>query len=139
MKIIRQKEVVESYRYQTYQEEELATDISVSLQPLDVPEENQEQLELPTENHSILGIRVTFRIVFDEFFLDGSVSQVVSVAERTIKTAEDCTPDELDELIRPLFAIIERLTYEVTEIALDQPGIQLNFENKSEKSPEEEN
>lgn len=32
------------------------------------------------------------------------------------------------ELSRPLIKYIERLTYEVTEIAFDEPGFALNFE-----------
>ena len=37
------------------------------------------------------------------------------------------TKEEVDELVRPLFSIVERLSYEVTEIALDRPGINLEF------------
>ncbi|WP_240743124.1 DUF1149 family protein, partial [Enterococcus faecalis] len=33
---------------------------------------------------------------------------------------------------RPLFSIVERLSYEVTEIALDRPGVQLNFQQSEE-------
>ena len=34
--------------------------------------------------------------------------------------------------MRPLFSIVERLSYEVTEIALDRPGVQLNFQQSEE-------
>lgn len=33
------------------------------------------------------------------------------------------------ELSKPLIDYIERLTYEVTEIAFDEPGVTLNFES----------
>ncbi|MDN6437821.1 MAG: DUF1149 family protein [Lactococcus sp.] len=33
----------------------------------------------------------------------------------------------MSELAAPLFDLLQRLTYEITEIALDQPGVSLEF------------
>jgi hypothetical protein len=44
-------------------------------------------------------------------------------------------------LVEPLFDIVKRLTYEVTEIVTDKPGLQLNFNtnsNPTQESTEEE-
>ena len=35
--------------------------------------------------------------------------------------------EEVEELARPCLTMLNRLTYEVTEIALDLPGINLEF------------
>ena len=35
--------------------------------------------------------------------------------------------DEVEQLLSPSLAVLNRLTYEVTEIALDLPGINLEF------------
>ncbi len=35
--------------------------------------------------------------------------------------------DEVEQLAQPSLAVLNRLTYEVTEIALDLPGINLEF------------
>ena len=37
------------------------------------------------------------------------------------------TQEEMSELAAPLFDLLQRLTYEITEIALDQPGVSLEF------------
>ncbi|MGH2251824.1 DUF1149 family protein, partial [Enterococcus faecalis] len=45
---------------------------------------------------------------------------------------EDFSQEEVDVLLRSLFSIGERLSYEVTEIALDRPDVQLNFQQSEE-------
>ena len=84
------------------------------------------------ENSSALVARLEFRIVFDEFVLSGAISQINHIIDRKIEKQEDISQEEVDELVRPLFSIVERLSYEVTEIALDRPGVQLNFQQSEE-------
>ena len=83
-------------------------------------------------NSSALVARLEFRIVFDEFVLSGAISQINHIIDRKIEKQEDISQEEVDELVRPLFSIVERLSYEVTEIALDRPGVQLNFQQSEE-------
>jgi len=125
MKILRQPEIVEAYHFDMIKENQDTgeTNIGVSLTAIDV----SEQPELANQDHSVLGLHVQFKIVMEKFILTGSVRQLVSVVDKKVEKVEDCTKEEIDELVRPLFSIIERLTYEVTEIAMDQPGVQLNF------------
>ncbi|MGX7059396.1 DUF1149 family protein [Vagococcus humatus] len=122
MNIMRQQEVVEAFHYDINNQSDTETDIQVEINPFDMSKEE----EFPKEN-SLVGLRVIYQIVFEEFVLTGAIRQLVTVVDKNIQAAEDLNKEEIDELVRPLFAMIERLTYEVTEIALDQPGVQLNF------------
>lgn len=126
MEIKRQQEIVEAYHYDIrVPDSEVETDLRVSFSPIEV-EENY------PENSSALVARLEFRIVFDEFVLSGAISQINHIIDRKIEKQEDISQEEVDELVRPLFSIVERLSYEVTEIALDRPGVQLNFQQSEE-------
>lgn len=128
MEIKRQKEVVEAFHYDKRRPDaEVETEIRVGFSPLQAADENY-----PKEN-SIVGARLEFRLVFDDYVLAGSVSQVNHIVNRKIEKQEDISQEEVDELVGPLFNIIERLAYEVTEIALDQPGVKLNFQSEAVK------
>ena len=121
MEIKRQQEIVEAYHYDMrVPDSEVETDLRVSFSPIEVEEENYPENSLE------------FRIVFDEFVLSGAISQINHIIDRKIEKQEDISQEEVDELVRPLFSIVERLSYEVTEIALDRPGVQLNFQQSEE-------
>ncbi|WP_314060088.1 DUF1149 family protein [uncultured Vagococcus sp.] len=133
MNIIRQPEFVEAYHYDMKTaESETETEIRVEVKPFDM----SDQPDFPIDESSVLGLRVIFQIVFEEFAITGAVRQLVTLSDRKIENPDDLEQPELDELMRPLFSMIERLTYEVTEIALDKPGVQLNFANEPEPSAE---
>ena len=55
---------------------------------------------------------------------------------RKVNSGEDLTKAETDRLVEPLFDIVKRLTYEVTEIVTDKPGLQLNFNTNSNAAQE---
>ena len=114
MNIMRQQEVVEAFHYDINNQSDTETDIQVEINPFDMSKEE----EFPKEN-SLVGLRVIYQIVFEEFVLTGAIRQLVTVVDKNIQAAEDLNKEEIDELVRPLFAMIERLTYEVTEIALE--------------------
>lgn len=125
MELIRQQEFVQTYHYdalaQGHSEE---TSISVSLNPFEITEE----MNIDAANNSILGLRVEFKIVLENnIAVSGDVAQFVQTVGRRVDKIEDLTQEEVNTLVRPLFLLIERLTFEVTEIALDKPGVQLNF------------
>ena len=132
---MRQPETVEAYHYDMNTPDNKAeTEIRVEIKPIDMTD----QEDFPSDKSSVLGLRIIFKIVFEEFALTGAVSQLVTVTDRKVEKVEDFEQTELDELMRPLFSMIERLTYEVTEIALDRPGVQLNFANEADEANEEE-
>ncbi len=127
MEIRRQKEVVESFHYDMkMKDQEVETDLKVGFSPL------KETIENYPKEHSIVGARLEFRLVFDTYVLSGSVSQINHVLNRKIEGQSDVTQEEVDQLVAPLFDIVKRLAYEVTEIALDQPGVKLNFQSEKE-------
>ncbi len=70
---------------------------------------------------------LTFMIVFDKFVISGTISQVNHVEGRIVEQPSDLKQEEVETLARPCLDMLNRLTYEVTEIALDLPGINLEF------------
>lgn len=70
---------------------------------------------------------LTFMIVFDKFVISGTISQVNHVEGRIVEQPSDLSQEEVEQLGRPCLNMLNRLTYEVTEIALDLPGINLEF------------
>lgn len=129
MEIKRQQEVVEAFHYdmRTQDMEVVETDLRVGFSPIESTDENY-----PKEN-SIIAARLEFRLVFEEYVLSGSVSQINHIINHKIEKQEDISQEEVDELVSPLFSIVQRMAYEVTEIALDKPGIQLNFQSAAEE------
>ena len=66
-------------------------------------------------------------IVRDEFVISGIVSQMNHIQNRIVNKPKDFSQEEAESLAAPLLDTLQRLTYEVTEIALDRPGINLEF------------
>ncbi|MGC6769235.1 DUF1149 family protein [Enterococcus sp. LJL128] len=129
MELKRQQEVVEGFHYDMRSPEaEVETELRVGFSPMESKDENY-----PAEN-TIIAARLEFRLAFDEYVLSGAVSQISHIINQKIEKQEDLSQADVDELIAPLFDIVKRLAYEVTEIALDKPGIQLNFQSNE---PEE--
>ena len=49
------------------------------------------------------------------------------VNDRIVNEPSELSQEEVETLARPCLNMLNRLTYEVTEIALDLPGINLEF------------
>lgn len=54
---------------------------------------------------------------------------MVHIKKRIVNEPSEFTKEEVENLAAPLLDVVQRLTYEVTEIALDRPGIKLEFRN----------
>lgn len=127
MKITRQKEFVQGYHYDARNlewEKENGTpetELNVSFQLHALDEE---------KNVTTIGATLQFQLVFDAYVITGIVSQLNQIEERLVKEQTDLNQHEVEELAAPLFDIVKRMTYEVTEIAMDEPGLQLNFEKR---------
>jgi hypothetical protein len=122
MELERLKELVESYHFdlRTEAHKDIQTNIVVGFVPFpDMPNK--------PEGASALQARIEFTIAFNEFVLQGAVSQINVILNRIIEKETDISQEEVQLLVEPLFVMINRLTYEVTEIAFDQPGIEINF------------
>lgn len=126
MELKRQKPIVESYHFDMRDPNvEAETKIHAGFAPFPAPDENY-----PKEN-SILAARLQFQVVFPEFIIRGAIGQVNHFINRQVTKQEDLTQEEANDLVAPLFDMLQRLTYEVTEIVMDQPGINLNFNQES--------
>ncbi len=128
MDIRRQNPVVETYHFDMRApDQEAETKLNVGFLPLTAPNE-----EYPKEN-SILGARLQFEVVFPEFIVSGAIGQINHFINRTVKGPDDLSKAEADTLVEPLFEMLQRLTYEVTEIVTDRPGIKLDFNKQAEE------
>lgn len=70
-----------------------------------------------------------FVIVKEEFVISGVISQMVRILDRLVDKPSEFAQEEVESLAAPLLDMVKRLTYDVTEIALDRPGINLEFKN----------
>ncbi len=117
--IKRQQRIVEAYHYDnTVPDSRVETDLRVSFSPIEVEKNYQKQLS------TCCSLRIS--IVFVDFVYQGRLAKLITLLIVKLKK-QRYFARKVDELVRPLFSIVERLSYEVTEIALDRPGVQLNF------------
>jgi len=127
----RQQPIVEAYHFDMKpKDKEMETKLNVGFAPLKVKDEEY------MEKNSIIGARLEFQLVFPDYVLSGRVGQVNHILNRKVNSGEDLTKAETDRLVEPLFDIVKRLTYEVTEIVTDKPGLQLNFNTNSNAAQE---
>lgn len=77
-------------------------------------------------------ITIPFVLALEKFRVDGRISRIVQVKDYFGQFSELAIPD-VEGLSNPLIDYIKRLTYDVTEIAFDEPGISLDF-NANHKS-----
>lgn len=86
---------------------------------------------------STVGVQLEFFLVHTRFIVSGKISQINYILEKEIQSEMDFSEEEVHELLAPIFETIQRLTYDVTEIILDEPGIHLDF-SPTEKALREE-
>ncbi|VTS21893.1 transposase [Streptococcus pseudoporcinus] len=126
MQVIREKEFVNQYHYDARNlewEKENGTpetNFEVTFQLIDKDE---------VKNETVIVSVLQFLIVKDEFVIGGVISQMVRIVDRLVNQPSEFKQDEVEYLAEPLLDMVQRLTYEVTEIALDRPGINLEFKS----------
>lgn len=126
MELQRDQEVVESFNYGLPpRDQKVEQKLLINFSPLDSTDP-----AYPAEN-SIMGVRIEFILPFEEFIIGGVLSQVIHVIGRQINQKSDLTETEANEMIRPILNLIERMVYEITEIALDKPGVKINFSSNT--------
>ncbi|WP_054639074.1 DUF1149 family protein [Lactococcus fujiensis] len=126
--IEREQEFVNQFHYdaRNYEWEkengtpETALNVQFQLVPVD---DLKNAKEGDTAIHTVL----TYMIPLENVVLSGFVSQLDYVRDRVIEEQEELDKDDMAELAAPLFDLLKRLVRETTEVALDQPGIQLEF------------
>ena len=124
MELQREKEFVSQYHYDArnfeWEKDNGApeTKIDVNFQLLSRDDSQQT---------TSMVVIVNFMVVFDSFVISGVISQVNHVLDRAMQEPSELAQEEVEQLARPCLNMLNRLTYEVTEIALDLPGINLEF------------
>lgn len=126
MQVLREKEFVNQYHYDARNlewEKENGTpetNFEVTFQLINKDEE---------KNETVMVSVLQFIIVKEDFVISGVISQMVRIIDRLIEKPSEFTQEEIESLAAPLLNMVQRLTYEVTEIALDQPGVNLEFKS----------
>lgn len=124
MELIREKEFVNQYHYNArnleWEKEHGApqSNAEVSFQLLKQPED---------ANSTRFVAVLQFIIVKDEYVINGVISQINLLKDRVVTEPKEFTQAEVEKISAPLLDMLKRLTYEVTEIALDRPGVTLEF------------
>lgn len=124
MELIREKEFVNQFHYDArnieWEKENGSpeTGVEVTFQLVNKDTVNNET--------SLVAV-LQFMIVRDDFVLSGVISQLNKVKNRIINEPNEFSQQEVESLAAPLLDMLKRLTYEVTEIALDRPGVNLEF------------
>lgn len=126
MDIERQKEQVGFFHYDTRNFEFEAsngtpeTRINVQLHIVENPENT-------AETDSVVQVNFSALVVLETFVLSSALTQVNLIKNKKIEAQEDLTEEDMHKLAAPLFDLLKRLTYEITEVALDEPGLKLEF------------
>ncbi|GAX47412.1 DUF1149 family protein [Pseudolactococcus reticulitermitis] len=126
MKIEREQEVVHQFHYDA-RNLEWEKENGTPETNLNVQFQLVEQIEGVSETDTAITGALTFIIVLENLVISGHISQLNYIRDLVIENREQLDQEKMQELAAPLFDLLKRLTYEVTEIALDQPGINLEF------------
>ena len=116
MELQREKEFVSQYHYDARNFEwENAngtpeTKVDVNFQLLNSDETNQT---------TSLVVILNYMIVFDAFVISGVISQVNHIQNRLVGEPNEFSQDEVEQLARPSLTMLNRLTYELTELAFE--------------------
>ncbi|MCJ1977118.1 DUF1149 family protein [Lactococcus paracarnosus] len=126
MNIEREKEFVHQFHYDARNlawEEENGTPETA----LNVQFQLVDQVENLADTDTAINGLLSFMIVLENLVISGNVGQLSIIRGQVIENKEQLSQEEMSELAAPLFDLLQRMTYEITEIALDQPGVSLEF------------
>ncbi|MCJ1995415.1 DUF1149 family protein [Lactococcus piscium] len=126
MNIEREKEFVHQFHYDARNlawEEENGTPETA----LNVQFQLVDQVENLSETDTAINGLLSFMIVLENLVISGNIGQLSIIRGQVIENKEQLSQEEMSELAVPLFDLLQRMTYEITEIALDQPGVSLEF------------
>ena len=126
MKIEREQEFVHQFHYDA-RNLEWEKENGTPETNLNVQFQLVENVEGISESDTAISGALTFIIVLENLVVSGHISQLSYIRDLVIENTEQLDQEKMQELAAPLFDLLKRLTYEVTEIALDEPGISLEF------------
>ena len=122
MKVLRNKEIVNRYHFDLRNlkmEEEHGTPQTRYNIEFHLVEKNE------TEQYTSIILVMHFINVQEKFVVSGAVSQQIKLTGGVVNKPSDISDEDKRSLAQPLFELVNRLTYEVTEVAFDAPGIDL--------------
>lgn len=122
MKVIRDKEYVNRYHFNMRNfkmEEEHGTPKTQYNVEFHLVEQNME------EQSTTIILVLHFMNVQETFVVSGAVSQQIKLTDGVVNEPSELSDEDKRMLALPLFDMVNRLTYEVTEVAFDAPGIDL--------------
>lgn len=126
MNIEREKEFVHQFHYDA-RNLEWEKENGTPETNLNVQFQLVENVEGISESDTAISGALTFIIVLENLVISGHISQLSYIRDLVIENREQLDQEKMQELASSLFDLLKRLTYEVTEIALDEPGISLEF------------
>ena len=126
MKIEREQEFVHQFHYDA-RNLEWEKENGTPETNLNVQFQLVENVEGISESDTAISGALTFIIVLENLVVSGHISQLSYIRDLVIENREQLDQEKMQELAAPLFDLLKRLTYEVSEIALDEPGISLEF------------
>ncbi|EAD5868605.1 DUF1149 family protein [Listeria innocua] len=124
MDIVTNKIVVEKYNFETTMEENQPFENKIELEVHEV-EPVDGNVELMAKG-KIFKITIPFLLVLENFRIDGRISRIIQLKD-FFGQFSDLEAKDVEDLSNPLIDYIKRLTYDVTEIAFDEPGVSLDF------------
>lgn len=118
--------MVKSFHYDLNQEPRVKNDVNVSFRK--AAKQNEDGTTDQGQGGSYFEVGVDFDVAPapGDFSVSGSISQIVKLKDY-YGDGQDLESTDYKLLSRPLVEYIETLTYEVTQITLDEP-VNLNFQ-----------
>ncbi len=118
--------LVRNFHYDMNEKPETKSEVNIALRQVEKRDEQNQPVE--TKGGSYFEIAVPFEVSPEpgEFTVSGLITQVVFLKDY-FGDGQDLDKADYKLLSRPLVEYIETLTYQITQVALDQP-VNLNFE-----------
>ena len=118
--------MVEAFHYDLNDEPRVANDVNVAFSK--ATKNNEDGTTDQGQGGSYFEVSVTFDVAPHPgfFTVSGKISQIVMLKDY-YGEGDDLDPNDYRLMSRPLVEYIETLTYQVTQITLDEP-VNLNFQ-----------
>ena len=129
--------LVQHFHYDLNEEQKVKNELNVSLRQVFQTDENGNQEEGKEGHYFEVAIPFEVSPAPGQFTVSGLVSQVVQL-EDYFGERRDLKPNDYELISRPLVEEIETLTYQITQITLDQP-VNLSFKSNFDQLNYEKN
>ena len=129
--------LVQHFHYDLNEEPHTKNELNVSLRQVFQTDEQGKQDEGKEGHYFEIAIPFEIAPAPGQFSVSGLVSQVVQLVDY-FGEGKDLNPNDYELISRPLVEEIETLTYQITQITLDQP-VNLNFKANFDQLKFQEN